>query len=385
MSTPLGVAVVGFGWMGLVHTQAYLRLAHHYPDLALSPRLVAVADAEPARTGGAVQRYGFQRAAAGWRELVEDPEVAAVSIAAPNYLHAEMGVAFAGAGKHVWIEKPVGLTLADAQAVADAVDAAGVQSTVGFNYRNVPAVAHARELIEAGRIGTVTNGRFRLFSDYAAHPSGGLSWRFERERGGNGVLGDLVSHGVDLVRFLVGELDSLVADTAVFIPTRPIPAGTGSHYELAEGGELGEVENEDFLGCLIRCAGGARLTLEASRVSVGEQCNYGFEIHGTRGALFWDFRRMGELGVCTGDAYQNAHVSTEFVGPGQGEYAAFQPGAALAMSYDDLKVIEAANFVRSIADGKSHGPTIADAVHSARALDAMAASARTGRWVEVVG
>jgi predicted dehydrogenase len=385
VNSHLGVAVVGFGWMGRVHTQSYLRLAHHFPDLAASPRLVAVADADPARAEAGVPRYGFARAVADWRELVEDPEIAAVSVAAPNFLHAEIGAAMARAGKHVWIEKPVGLTLADAQAVAAAVDAAGVQSTVGFNYRNVPAVAHARALIEEGRIGAVTHGRFRLFSDYAAHPAGGLSWRFERERGGNGVLGDLASHGVDLIRFLVGEPDALVADSAVFIPSRPRPAGSGSHYELAEGGEPGEVQNEDYVGCLIRVTDGARLTLEVSRVSVGEQCNYGFELHGTRGALFWDFRRMGELGVAAGEGYQNQYVGTEFVGPARGEYAAFQPGAGLAMSYDDLKVIEAANFVRSIADGKPHGPTIADAVHSARALEAMELSARTGRWVEVAG
>ncbi len=378
----LGVAVVGFGWMGRVHTHAYARLPHHYPNLPLRPELVAVADPETDRLDEARDQYGFARAVTSWRDLLDDNSVQAVSITAPNFLHREIGVEMARAGKHTWIEKPVGLSAADARAVADAVAGAGVQATVGFNYRNVPAVAHARTLIEQGQIGRPTHARFRLLSDYAAHPQGALSWRFERRRGGSGVLADLVSHGIDLTRHLLGEVESLVADTAVFIPERPEPGGTGSHYDLG-GGDLGEVENEDYLGCLLRLGNGGRATLEASRVSVGEQCNYGFEIHGTSGALYWDFRRMGELGVSLGERYQNQMVTTLYVGPGHGDYLAFQPGAAIAMGFDDLKVVEAARFLQSIADGKPHGATVDDAVHSAVALEAMSESARRGTWVRL--
>src|SRR5262249_56366482 len=129
-------------------------------------------------------------------------------------------------------------------------------------------------------------------------------------------------------------------------------------------------------------ARGARAALEASRVSVGEQCGYGIEVHGTKGMLAWDFRRMGELVVSAGEAYQNQSASTVFARPGDGEFGAFQPGAGIAMGYDDLKVIEAARFLRSVAEGKSHGATIEDAVSGARVLDAMEASVRTGTWVE---
>ncbi|MEP7177537.1 MAG: Gfo/Idh/MocA family oxidoreductase, partial [Pseudonocardiales bacterium] len=302
-SQPLGVAVIGFGWMGQVHTRSYARVRHHFPDLAAHPRLVLVVDAEQARLDDAIDRYGFVAGSHDWRDVLSDDRVQAVSVTAPNFLHREIGSAVAEAGKHLWIEKPVGLSSDDALAVAGAVRAAGVQSTVGFNYRNVPAVEHARELIASGAIGTVTNARFRLLSDYAAHPQGALSWRFERARGGAGVLGDLASHGVDLARYLLGEFDSVVADTAVFIDQRPKPVGAGSHFALASGGELAAVENEDYLHCLVRFSGGARGCLESSRVSVGDQCNYGFEVHGTRGALSWDFRRMGELSVSAGADY----------------------------------------------------------------------------------
>ncbi|GAA3149682.1 Gfo/Idh/MocA family oxidoreductase [Streptomyces rameus] len=381
MVDALGVAVIGFGWMGRVHTQAYARLPHHYPRLALRPRLVTVAEEVPGRAEEAAERFGFVSATRDWREVAADPRVQAVSVTAPNFLHREIGVAMAEAGKHLWIEKPVGLTAADARAVADAVAEAGVQGTVGFNYRNAPAVESARELIASGGIGTVTHVRIRLFSDYAAHPDSALTWRYERERGGSGVLGDLASHGVDLARFLLGDIAALTADTAVFVPRRARPAGATAGHALASGGEPGPVENEDYVGCLLRFASGARGVLEACRVSVGEQNNYGFEVHGTRGAVFWDFRRMNELGVSRGTAYQDQPVSTVYVGPDAGEFAAFQPGAGNAMGYDDLKVIEAHRFVRSIAEGRSYGTTLADAVHSATVLDAMAESAVSGRWV----
>jgi predicted dehydrogenase len=383
MAHTLGVAVVGFGWMGRVHTRAYLRVPHHFPQLGVRPELVAVADEVPGRAEEAAARYGFATASRDWREVAADPRVRAVSITAPNFLHREIGTAMAAAGKHIWIEKPAGLTAADARAVAEAAARAGVQGTVGFNYRNAPAVAAARDLIRSGEIGAVTHARIRLLSDYAADPEAALTWRYERGRGGSGVLGDLASHGVDLARYLVGEIGSLIADTAVFLPERARPAGATAGHVRAAGGEPGPVENEDYVCCLLRFASGARGVLEASRVSVGEQNNYGFEIHGTTGAVFWDFRRMGELGVSSGTAYQDQPVSTVFTGPGHGGYAAFQPGSATAMGYDDLKVIEAYHFLRSVAEGTAHGATLDDAVRSAAALDAMLSSAARGAWVSL--
>ncbi|MFJ9537339.1 Gfo/Idh/MocA family protein [Streptomyces sp. NPDC101225] len=383
MVDSLGVAVIGFGWMGRVHTQAYARVPHHYPRLGLRPRLVTVAEEVPGRAEEAAAQFGFASTTRDWREIAEDPRVRAVSITAPNFLHREIGVAMAEAGKHIWIEKPVGLDAADARAVADAVAHAGVQGAVGFNYRNAPAVETARALIASGEIGRVTHVRVRLFSDYAAHPESALTWRYEKERGGSGVLGDLASHGADLACFLLGDIESLMADTAVFIPRRARPTGATAGHTRAAGGELGPVENEDYVGCLLRFASGARGVLEACRVSVGEQNNYGFEVHGTEGALLWDFRRMNELGVSRGTHYQDQPVSTVYVGPGAGEFGAFQPGAANGMGYDDLKVIEAHRFLRSIAEGKPYGATLPDAVRSAAVLEAMLRSAESGARVTV--
>ena len=379
----IGVGVAGFGWMGRVHTQAYSRLRHHYPDLALFPVLRTLAEEVPGRAEQAAAQFGFTSTTRDWHDLLTDPDVQAVSVTAPNFLHREIGVALAQAGKHIWIEKPVGLSAADAEAVAAAAAAAGVQTTVGFNYRNAPAVEAARALIAGGDLGTVTHARFRFFSDYAAHPEGALSWRFERARGGNGVLGDLASHAADLAFYLLGEIAELSADTAVFLARRPRPTGATSGHQRASGGELGEVENEDYASALLHFRSGARGVLEASRVAVSEQNNYGFEIHGTKGAVFWDFRRLGELNVSLGSAFQDQTVTTRYVGPTDPNFAPFQPGAAQPMSYDDLKVVEAANFLRSIASGEPLGATVADAVRSARVLDAITASVQSRSWERV--
>jgi predicted dehydrogenase len=379
VSTNTPVGIIGFGWMGRVHAQAYSRLRHHYPQ-AGRPELVAIADEVPGRAEEAADQFGAASAYTEWKMLVDDPDIRAVSVTAPNFLHREIGTAVIDAGKHLWIEKPVGLDVADALAVAEAADARGVRTAVGFNYRNAPAVEAARALIAAGDLGTVTHARFYFLSDYAAHPDGALSWRFQRARGGNGVLGDLASHAVDLVRYLLGEVDAVVADTATFIPQRPEPTGATSGHQLASGGARGDVENEDYVVAQLRLASGARCGVEASRVSVGEQNAYGFEIHGTAGVVAWDFRRIGELRVGTGSTFQDQSVTTRFVGPGDGEYAAFQPGSAMAMGYDELKIIEARRFLQSIETDSSVGATIWDAVAAARIVAAIAESVRTGSW-----
>jgi predicted dehydrogenase len=372
--------------MGQVHSRAYARLLHHYPDAPLAPRMVAAADTDAFRRDQALQAYGFTHAVDDWRELLSRDDVDVVSVAGPNFVHRDVAVAAAEAGKHVWVEKPVGRHLTDTREVADAVRAAGVRSAVGFNYRNAPAVDLARRLVAEGRIGSVETVGVRLLSDYAADPDGALSWRFDPAFAGTGVIGDLASHGLDLVRHVVrataGEISEVVSDQTTFIDQRPEPlSGAVSHYATAAGGRTGPVGNEDHVSALLRFTSGARGVLEASRVAVGEQCTYGIEVHGNRGALAWDFRRMGELRLAAGEGYTDAAWRTVVVAPGIGDLAAFQPGAGIAMGYDDLKVVEAERLVRSIAERRSHGATVEDALVTATAGDAIARSAAERRWV----
>ncbi len=381
---PLRTGIIGFGWMGQAHARAYTRLAQHYPDLPLRAVLVAVADdAADSRLAEAASTFGFADGYADWRALVSRDDIDLVSVTGPNFLHREAAVTVANSGKHLWVEKPAGRDADESREIAAAVAAASVQSAVGFNYRNAPAVERARMLIAGGRIGTVRHVRLRMLADYAAHPAGALTWRYQTRGSGSGVAGDLVSHAVDLARYVVGEISEVLADTAVFIRRRPRLTGVPTGHDSRGSGELGTVENEDFLSALLRFDGGARGVLESCRTSVGEQCTYGIEVHGDRGALAWDFRRMGELKLCLDQDFQNACYSSEFVGPGAGEFATFEPAAAISMSYDDLKVIEAHRLVNSIVSGVPEGATIVDAVIAAELVDAMLQSARERRWIRI--
>lgn len=383
----IGHGVIGAGWMGHVHARATARLAHHYPDLPIRTSLVAVADTLPSHLDSFVDQHGQVQAYADWRAVVDDPRVGLISVTAPNAFHAEIGEAVARAGKHLWIEKPVGLDAADCERVAVAVRQSGVASAVGFNYRNFPMVERAAELIAAGAIGRPTHATFRTLADYAADPGGTLSWRYTTAQGGRGILADLGSHGFDLIRMLLGEIDELVADTSTFIGRRPLAKPGSSHFATVDlddpDVEFGEVENEDYFCSLLRLANGARVTYEAGRSAIGDQCNYGFHIHGTEGAMSWDFRRSDELAVSVEGAYQGRPTQVVFGGPGDGEYQRFQPGAGVAIGYDDSKVIELARLLESIVAGEPRGATIEDALVASRANEAVLASMASGRWERI--
>jgi predicted dehydrogenase len=379
----LRVGVVGFGWMGQVHARALSRLLQHYPDAPLRPRLAVVADNAPDdRTQRAAAAFGFEHVVTDWRELVTHPEVDLVCVTGPNFIHRDVAVAAAGAGKHLWVEKPAGRDAAETAEIAAAVEAAGVQAATGFNYRNVPAVDRAREIVASGRIGSVEHTTVRFLADYSADPDAALSWRFRNEFSGSGVLGDLVSHAADLVQHVVAPIEELVVDRATFIAQRREAVPGAMHYEVGAG-DLGDVENEDYVSALLRLRDGSRGILESSRVAVGEQNTYGFEVHGTRGAVAWDFRRMNELRVCAGQNHLNAFYATEYAGPGDGELAAFQPGTNNPIGFDDLKVVEARRLVESIATGKPVGATIQDALRAAQVVDAMITSSNERKWVSL--
>lgn len=382
---PLGVGLLGVGWMGQLHTRAYRRLPEHFPELDADIRLVAAADPSPARRELATGRLGYARSTADWREVLASPEVDVVSITAPNFLHRDMGVAAAAAGKPFWAEKPLGRDAAETGEVAVAAAAAGVVTTVGFNYRYVPVVEHARALVAGGALGVPTGYRGWFLNDYASSPAGVLSWRFRRALGGSGALGDLMSHVVDLAHFLVGPVAEVVATTDLLIPERPLPESEDAgHFAVGGAGPSAPVENEDAARALVRFASGLGGALEVGRAVVGPHCSLGFELYGTEGSLRWDFERMNELqryvaGGVGGDVgYQRVLAR-----PGHGEYHRFQPGPAISMSYDDLKVVEASRFVRSVLEGTPGSGGVLDALAAARVVAAMEASAGSRAWAAV--
>src|SRR5881397_1110840 len=224
----IGIGLLGVGWMGRLHSASYLRVPYHYRECEGVARLVVAADEVEARARQAFEELGYARWTTSWRDVLEDPEVEAVSITAPNFMHREMALAAAAAGKHFWGEKPLGRFPAETAEIAAAAERAGVMTTVGFNYRHAPVVQHARDLIARGELGEITHYRGFFLSDYASHPLGALSWRFSRELAGLGVLGDLMSHAVDMAHYLIGPIARVSAQRSTIITQRPkLPMGAG--------------------------------------------------------------------------------------------------------------------------------------------------------------
>ena len=251
----IGVGLISVGWMGKLHTRAYQAMPSVYPELGLKCRLVIAADTAPDRVEYAKDVLGYERGTTDYREVLADPDVDVVSICAPNMLHREIGIAAAKAGKPFWIEKPVGRDARETAEVAAAARAAGVATSIGYNYRHAPAIEHLRELIAEGALGRVTNVRAVFLNGYAAEPKGALSWRFQKEFSGSGAMGDLLSHVADLVQYVVGPIDEVTALSTIVHAQRPIlPMGSGTHFAVIEDGELGTVENEDYGAVLARFA-----------------------------------------------------------------------------------------------------------------------------------
>ncbi len=381
MQEEIGVGVIGMGWMGRIHAGAYRRIAEHYPDAPLRPRLVAASDISPERCAHA-ERLGFASTTPDWRAVVDDPAVDVISVTSPNALHREMATAVCEAGKHLWVEKPVGRSSSDTAAVLAAAETSGVLTNVGFCYRFAPAVAHARELIAAGAIGEITHFRGVFLTDYANRPTTAATWRFSRAQAGSGALGDLMAHVVDTAQFLVGPIERLSGRTAIMIPRRPrVPAGPGAPAADAGDGDLAVVDNEDWAAALFQFAGGSYGTLEASRVAVGPRVDNRFEIQGTTGSVGWVLERMNELRYAQlsldgcDDGYK-----TVYAGPEHPQFAHFQPGAGIPMGYDDLRTVEAHHFLQSIADGEQREPGVSEMVTVARVLEAIERSHESGQW-----
>ncbi len=384
MTREVGIGLLGVGWMGELHTASYARARFHYPDLELEPRLVIAADDVEARARLAVERLGYERWTTDWREVLAHPDVEAVSITAPNFMHREMAIAAAEAGKHIWGEKPLGRFPEETAEIAAAVEKAGVLTIVGLNYRHAPAVLHAKTLVESGALGEINHYRCHFLAGYAAHPQGALSWRFLRSLAGLGVLGDLMPHAVDLSQFLLGPIARVSAREATLIPRRPkAQPGVGTHFSVAEGGELGDVENEDWVGSLVEFESGLEGILESSRAIVGPDARYAFEANGTRGAVAWNFERMNELQVHLPLESADAGYATVLMGPQHPHFASFQPGAGVPMGYNDLKVTEAYLFLQSIADGRQREPGVREMLATVQVLDAIRRSFESRAWADV--
>jgi predicted dehydrogenase len=386
MKREIGIGVIGMGWMGETHSRAYNQLRDRFYEADFRPRLVICADSVEARAQQAQARFGFEHCAIDWRAVIEHPQVEAVSVTAPNGLHLDINRAAAAAGKHILCEKPVGRFPSETIASYAAVKGTGLRTLVGYNYRWAPMVQYARQLIEAGELGAITHYHGRFLNGYAGDPLSFLSWRFEAEQG-LGTLGDLMSHVIDMAHMLAGPMARVVSNRETFITERPIPKpGVGTHYDVATGAETkGPVTNEDYVSGLVRFANGAQGILESCRVVNGAKCDMAFEVHGTRGALKWTMERMNELHFQRRNTQRPAEDGyTELLsGPAHPYHKHFNPAWGTAIGYDDTKVIEAYNFLKSVATGQQGEPGFREAHHVAQVQQAIIRSWDSGGWEAV--
>ncbi len=383
----LGIGVVGFGWMGQAHSRSAARIASLFPERTFDTELIICGDNVPARQEQAIDGFGFREAAPAWEAVIEHPDVDVVYVTAPNMLHEEVATAAADAGKAVFCEKPVGGKPDQTVRVEAAARKAGVITGVGYNYRWAPLVQHARQLIESGRLGEITNYRGRFFSMYGADPMGLLSWRFDIDEAGYGVSSDILSHAVDLATMLVGPITRVAGTMKTFIKDRPLAKPGGSHYDTGRPGDpTGPVTNEDYAAAMVVFESGARGTFEASRAIMGPESQMAFDVYGTKGALRWNLETMNQMEVFLVDDAGLAPrgYTTVYAGDRYPFHGHFVPGDANSIGYEDLKVIENHQFLTAVASGEQHEPGFAQAVEYVSFQDAWIRSCSTGTWTDVV-
>jgi len=363
----IGVGMLGYGFMGKAHSNAY-RTIPYMTCPPLVPRLVSVAGRSENKVAEAAKRYGFAAYSTDWRDLVGDDSVGLFDNCGPNSVHAEASIAAAESAKHVLCEKPLGRNADESYEAWQRVEKARVKHMCAFNYRFVPAVRLAKEIIDAGELGEIRHFRGRYLQESIADPDLPMSWRLQRETAGSGALGDLGAHVIDLGRYLVGEVSAVMAATRTFVPERP----------------GGKVDVDDAFEAVVEFEGGAVGTLEASRFCLGRKNALAWEINGSRGSIVFDLERLNELQVAlhtadskrAGDGFRTVLVS-------EAEHPFWEywwpPGHMIGWEHTFIHEIH--HLLTAIAEDRPvgpHGATFEDGYRAAEICDAILRSAATG-------
>ena len=381
----LNVALIGQNFMGKAHSHAWLNAGRFF-DLPAKPVLkVAVGrNQEALRTFA--ERWGWQETATDWRAVVQRDDIDVVDVSVPTDLHAEIAIAAAEAGKHVFCEKPIALSSDEARRMLDAAERAGIVHYLNHNYRRTPAVMLAKQLIDEGFVGRIFHWRGAYLQDWIVDPAFPLTWHLQAEHAGAGPHFDLGSHNVDLARFLVGEIRSVNAMTARFVEERPLPGAGAATFSAGAGGtgDTGPVTVEDAAFVVAEFANGALGTIETSRFALGRKNQHTFEIYGSDGSIVFDLERMNELQVYS--RHDPEHVrgfrtvlATESVHPYVEAW--WPPGHVIG--YEHAFHHAVVDFVRAVVDGAPIAPTFADGLRETLVLEAALEAARSGQRVAV--
>jgi predicted dehydrogenase len=360
----IGVGMLGYAFMGTAHSNAFRKVAYMTWPPPLLPRLVAIAGRNEEAVANAARRFGYERWTTDWRDIVSDDSIGLFDNGAPNALHAEPTIAAAEAGKHVLCEKPLGRTADESYDIWRRVAATRVKHMCGFNYRFVPAVRLARELVDAGEVGEIRHFRGRYLQDWGDDPMLD-TWRFHSSDAGSGALGDLAAHVVDLARFLAGEITSVSAVIQTFVPGRDV---------------------DDAVEAAVEFDGGAVGTIEASRLALGRRNGLAWELNGSKASIAFDLERLNELKVFRADGDRTRGFKTVLVSEADHPFWQWWWPPGHIIGWEHTFVHEIHHLLQAVVDDGDVGPygaTFEDGYRAAEVCDAFARSARDGAREEI--
>ena len=385
------VGLVGYAFMGRAHSNAYRQIPFYFPEIESEPVLKVLCGRSPEPLRQAAAVMGWEETETDFDALIAREDIDLIDITTPNNVHVEMAIKAAQAGKHVFCEKPLAMSLAEAKKAQEAVEAAGVVNMICHNYRRAPAVSLAKQMIDDGALGTIYHWRSQYLQDWLVDPQAPAVWRTQKAIAGSGALGDLLAHSIDLALWLVGDIERVCCDMETFVEERPplggIDAALGA---TAAHGEKVKVDVDDGVVALARFANGALGTMEATRFAPGHRNYNFFEINGSEGSLRFNLERMNELeyyDCADPDGQQGFRViqATENVHPfmgvpdGGGRY--WPPGHIIGYEHTFINTV--ADLLKGIEAGESPAPTFADAVKTQAVLQACEDSANEGSWMPV--
>jgi predicted dehydrogenase len=369
----LNVAMIGYDFMGRTHSNAWRQVHRFFQDVPFEPVLKVVVGRNEAWVKEAQARLGFESYATSWQEVLARKDIDIIDICTPGDSHAQIAIAAAAAGKAILCEKPLANDLAEAESMHAAVAKAGVVNMVCHNYRRVPAVALARRLIDEGKLGQIHHYRGVYLQDWIVDPEFPRVWRLEKARAGSGSLGDILSHTMDLSRYLVGEPVEVCGLLRTFIDERPLPDGSGKR---------GKVDVDDSAQALVKFDGGAVGYYEGTRFAPGRKNYNRLEINGSKGSLVWNLERMNELELYTESGPQSGFSTISVTDASHPYLSAWWPPGHI-IGYEHSFTHTVYDFLKAIAAGKSPKPDFEDGLRNQRVLDAIEKSAQTGQWVKI--
>jgi predicted dehydrogenase len=371
----LRIGLVGYGFMARTHSNAYKRVGDFFPDLENKPVLAAVCGRNEERVKAFAEQWGYASYETDWKALVARDDIDAIDICTPNNMHASIAIAAAEAGKMVLCEKPLARTVAESQPMVDAIEKANVKNTVWYNYRRVPAVTLAKQLVDSGKLGKIFHYRANFLQDWTINsdlPQGGEAlWRLDADAAGSGVTGDLLAHCIDTAMWLNGSIKDVSAVTETFVKERVHQAT----------GEMQKVGIDD--ACLFHChfENGSLGLFESTRYARGHKALYTFEINGEHASIKWDLHDLNRLEYFDhGDdslvrGWRSIHV-TDGDMPYMDKW--WVPG--LSIGYEHTFVHQVADFLESIETGTPCSPTFKEAMETQKVCEAVLNSAASKSW-----